>query len=239
MAKRQNVDMSANNDVVKIVASEEVTAQDGETTTGDQTTQKAPAKPKQARSKRYQDARSKVDRTKFYEPAAAIELVKELSYSKFPGSITADIVTKDQVAVDVTLPHTTGKTVRVVIADDALLADLEAGKFEFDILVTSRQFVPKLAKFARVLGPRGMMPNPKNGTITENPEAKKKELESGAMTYKTEKKQPVMHVTIGKTSMPTSDLTENLQALMDALQTKMVRVAISATMSPGIKVKIS
>jgi len=238
MSKRQNVDMSANTDVVKIVQSEDIapasaTAEDGAPAAA------APAKIKQSRSKQYQDTRSKVDRTKFYEPSSAIELVKEISYSKFAGTITADIVTKDQTSIDLTLPHSTGKTLRVVIADDAVLADISAGKIEFDILVTSRQFVPKLAKYARVLGPRGLMPNPKNGTITENPEAKKKELESGAMTYKSEKKQPVMHITIGKTDMSTSDLVENLQAVMTALQSKLVRVVISATMSPGVKVKIS
>lgn len=238
MGQKKNVDMSANTDKVKIVSSEDIAPVAA--TASDDAAQAAPA-PKAkvvARSKRYQDARSKVDRTKFYEPSAAVDLVKELSYSKFAGTITADIVTKDQTSIDLTLPNATGKTVRVAVADDALLTDLEAGKIEFDILVTSRQFVPKLAKYARVLGPRGLMPNPKNGTITENPEAKKKELESGAMTYKTEKKQPVMHISIGKTDMKTADVVANLEALMNALVNKVVRLSISATMSPSVKVKL-
>ena len=236
MAKRQNVDMSANNDVVKIVASEE-----GSEVTQTDAAQPAaaPKKVRQGRSQRYQAARSKVDRTKFYDPSTAVELVKELSYSKFPGTVSVDVLTKDIMSVDLTLPHATGKSIRVAIVDDAVLEALQAGKIEFDVLVTARQFVPKLAKFAKVLGPRGLMPNPKNGTITENPEGKKAELESGKMTFKTEKKQPVMHITLGKTSMKTAELAENLEAVLTALTGKVVRAAVSATMSPGVKVKIS
>ncbi|MBP7774267.1 hypothetical protein KA078_00605 [Candidatus Woesebacteria bacterium] len=235
MSKKRNVDMSTNDDVVKVVQNTEVeeTAQ----TTEEQSTKKSK---KIGRSKRYAKVRSQIDRTKFYAPLAAIELVKKLSYSSFAGTITADIVAKDtNVQADLTLPHSTGKTVKVAIADDELLKEIEKGTISFDILVSSRQFVPKLAKFAKILGPRGLMPNPKNGTITENPEAKKKELEGGKMTVKTEKKQPIMHITLGKTNMESQDLADNLSALMTALQGRILRVTVSATMSPGVKVEIS
>lgn len=234
MSKKRNVDMSTNDDVVKVVQGTET---EGTAQTEEQSTKKSK---KVGRSKRYSKVRSQVDRTKFYAPLAAIELVKKLSYSSFPGTITADMVAKDtNVQTDITLPHSTGKTVKVAIADDELLKEIEAGTISFDILVSSRQFVPKLAKFAKILGPRGLMPNPKNGTITENPEAKKKELEGGKMTVKTEKKQPIMHITLGKTNMESQDLADNLIALMTALQGRILRVTISATMSPGVKVELS
>lgn len=240
MAKKRNVDMSASEDTVKVVKVAEETS---EATTEETSDQSQAAKKKAARagrSKRYAKARSLVDRTKFYDVFAAVEMIKKLSYSKFPGTVTADILVKDtNVSADITLPHSTGKTVKVAIVDDAVLKEIEAGVISFDILVSTRQFVPKLAKFAKILGPRGLMPNPKNGTITENPEAKKKELEAGKMTLKTEKKQPIMHITLGKTDMDTQALVENLTALMTALTGRMIRVTVSATMSPGVKVQIS
>ncbi len=183
--------------------------------------------------------RSQVDKTKLYDPFAAINLQK-LSYSKFDGTITADLLVQELGnQVNLTFPHSTGKTVKVAIASDAVIADIEAGKVEFDVLISSPEFIPKLAKHARVLGPKGLMPNPKNGTITKQPEEKKKELEAGQITLKTEKKQPVMHVSIGKVSMDTKDLVENVQALIEALGNKLLKMTLSASMSPGVKVKIN
>lgn len=236
MAKRQDVDMSANDDVVKIVAATDAPADEAGT---EETATKKAKKTGPARSKKYSAVRSNVDRTKFYDAFAAIELVKRLSYSKFEGTITADLLVKEGTTqVELTLPHSTGKVLRVAIASDELIKEIEAGTINFDVLVASRQFVPKLAKLAKILGPKGLMPNPKNGTITENPEAKKKELEGGKVTFKAEKKQPVMHVTIGKTKMETQALVENLNALLKALENKVIRATVSATMSPGVKVKI-
>lgn len=237
MSKRQDVDMSANEDKVKIVlATETPTAEAG-------TEETAPKKAKKtgpARSKKYAAVRSQVDKTKLYDPFAAIELIKRLSYSKFEGTITADLVVKEGTTqVELTLPHSTGKKIRVVIASEEVVKEIESGVINFDILVSSRQFVPKIAKLARILGPKGMMPNPKNGTITDNPEAKKKELEAGKMIFKAEKKQPVMHITIGKTSMDTQALVENINAISAALDIKLIRMAVSATMSPGVKVKFA
>lgn len=236
MAKKRNVDMSTNEDVVKVVQNTDVE----ETVQAEEETKTTKKSTRVGRSKRYAKVRSQVDRTKFYAPLAAIELVKKLSYSKFPGTLTVDVLVKDtNVQADITLPHSTGKTVRVAIVDDELLKEIESGVINFDILVCSRQFVPKLAKFAKTLGPRGLMPNPKNGTITENPEAKKKELEGGKMTIKTEKKQPIMHITLGKTDMEAQALAENLTAIMAVLTGRIIRATVSATMSPGIKVQIA
>jgi len=191
------------------------------------------------RSQKYTMVRSQVDKTKTYDAFAAIELVKKLSYTKFDGTITADALLKDEgISINIRFPHSTGKTIRVAIASDELITQIEAGTIEFDVLVTSPQFMPKLARLARVLGPKGLMPNPKNGTITDNPERKQQELEGGQITLKSEKKMPLMHVNLGKVSMGTKELVENLNTLNDALKGRMVRLSVAASMSPSIKVQL-
>ncbi len=253
MGTKRNVDMSTSTDKVKIVVNPdeqvaEATATDNaeisestETATeGDQADQKASKKKEsKGRSRKYAIVRSQVDKTKLYDAFAAVELIKKLSYSKFEGTITADAVAREVgVSADLTFPHSTGKSVRAVIVDDAVLAEIEAGVLNFDVLIAEPRFVPKLAKFAKVLGPKGLMPNPKNGTITPKPEVKKKELEGGKITVKTEKKQAVMHIVIGKTSMETKALVENLQTLITAVGFNLVKLSISASMSPSVKVKL-
>jgi len=139
-------------------------------------------------------------------------------------------------SADLSLPHSAGKLVKVVIANDKVLADIEKGEIDFDILLATPELMPKLAKLARILGPKGLMPNPKNGTLTPKPEIKKKELEAGAFTLKTEKKAPLMHLVIGKVSMDDKQLKENLVAVIKALKNKIVKLAIAPSMGPAIKV---
>lgn len=195
------------------------------------------AKVIKVRGYKYQAVRSKLDKSKILEPAVAIELVKKMSYSKFTGSLEVHVQTKEiGTSVNITLPHSTGKTVRVAIASEEVIAAVEAGKIDFDVLVSTPQFMGKLARLAKVLGPKGLMPNPKNGTLTDNPERKAKELAGGAMTLKTEKKAPLMHLSLGKLSMDSKDLTENLNALLKALRGKADKMWICATMSPSVKV---
>jgi len=252
MGSKRNVDMSSNTDKVKIIAStdgsESITSDAqpdvqaempvGEAAASEAVVKNA-VKASRKRGKKYTTARSNVDKTKLYDPFAAIELLKRLSISKFDGTVTADLVVKEVgIQVDVTYPHLTGQTLKVAIATDELLEQIAAGTIDFDILLSEPNMVPKLAKYARVLGPRGLMPNPKNGTITPNPERRKTELEKGATTVKTERKQPVMHATIGKVSMETKDLVENLTALIEAVNTRLIKASITATMSPSVKVKI-
>jgi large subunit ribosomal protein L1 len=197
------------------------------------------AKVIKVRGAKYQAVRAKLDKSQILEPKAAVELVKKMSYSKFAGALEVHVITKEVgTSVTVTLPHSTGKTVRVAIASDEVLAEVEAGKVDFDVLVSTPQFMGKLAKLARILGPKGLMPNPKNGTLTDNPERKAKELSGGALTVKTEKKAPLMHLSIGKLSMDSKDLTENLVALLKALRGKIDKVTICATMSPSVKVMV-
>jgi len=191
------------------------------------------------RGKRYVTNRSMVDRTIDYPLAEAIDLVTKTSYSKFAGTITADLVVReigDQGTL--TFPHSTGKTIKVEVASDETLAKLEKGVIDFDILLTEPTFVPKLAKYARILGPKGLMPNPKNGTITAQPAKRKKELEAGAVTIKSERKAPLCHVIIGNTKMSKSELLANAETLLTTLKGRVLKITLSATMGPGVKVKV-
>ncbi len=199
----------------------------------------APAKRSRVRGKKYVEARSMVDRTQVYPITQAIELLKTTSYAKFGGTVSAHLNLKRELKpVDVTFPHSTGKEVRVAIASDAILADLAEGKVEFDVLLTTPELMPKLAKFARLLGPKGLMPNPKTGTVTSDPEAKKAQLQGGAATLRGEKKAPLMHVRLGKVSQPSEELVANLQALLAALPpNSILKLTIASSMSPGIKVQ--
>jgi large subunit ribosomal protein L1 len=262
MGSKRNVNMSDNTDKIKVLSTEETPSEEvkepltddvsadtkskgDEKPKTDDSDKKEVVKPapklkKRTRSKKYLSGRSMVDRTKEYDTFAAIELIKKLSHTKFDATITADIncsTVGEQATV--TLPHSAGKSIRVAIADDKLLAKIEKGEMEFDVLLASPSLMPKLAKLARVLGPKGLMPNPKNGTITDKPEAKKKELEKGGTTIKTERKTPVAHIVVGKMSMDTKQLVENINALIDALSNKAEKLTLSATMTPGVKVKLS
>jgi len=204
-----------------------------------ETTPAVKTKAVKTRSRKYRIVRAKIDRTKLLTPTAAVTLIKKLSYAKFGGSLEAHIEVKELgTSATVTLPHSTGKTIRVAIASDELLAQIEAGQIEFDVLVSTPQFMGKLAKLARVLGPKGLMPNPKNGTLTDNPERKAKELAGGALTIKTEKKAPLIHLALGKLSLETVALTENLETLLKALRGKVKKIAICATMSPSLKILV-
>jgi large subunit ribosomal protein L1 len=192
------------------------------------------------RGKRYVSAKAYVDRTKTYPANEAIALAKKTHYAKFPGSLEVNLVMRGEgTNVDVTFPFATGRSVKVAIVTDELLKEVEQGKISFTKLIAHPSMMPKLSKLARVLGPKGLMPNPKDGTLTPDPEKRKKELESGAVTVKAEKKAPLLHTVIGKLSQPEKELEENLAALLKAFAPgKVVKCSISATMGPGIKVKI-
>jgi large subunit ribosomal protein L1 len=196
------------------------------------------AKPKKIRSKKYQAIRAKIDQTHTYEPTAAIDLVKKLSYTKFAGTITAHLTVREiGISKELTLPHSTGQSRKIEIASDELLKKIEAGQIDFDVLIASPEFMPKITKYAPMLGPKGLMPNPKNGTLTSNPEKRQQELQAGSIVLKTESKAPLIHVSIGKTDMETKQLIENLLALILAFKGRVKKVVISATMSPGVKVE--
>lgn len=192
------------------------------------------------RSKKYVAARSRVDRTNTYPLEDAVNLLKQTSYSKFDGTITAHLnLLREINPVEVTFPHSTGKSIRVQVVNDEVLAKIADENIDFDVLLATPAMMPKLAKYARFLGPRGLMPNPKNGTVTNDPEAKKSSLEAGSIIIRPEKKSNLMHVRIGKVSQAETELVANIQVLVKAVNpTNIEKITLAATMSPGIKVQL-
>lgn len=197
-------------------------------------------------SKRYQEVSKLVDKTKLYSLSDAISLIKKTSTTKFDGTVElhinlnrASLGDKPEYRGSVSLPHGTGKQVRVAIADDKILEEVAAGKINFDILVATPSMMPKLAKVARILGPKGLMPNPKNGTVTENPEKRVKELSQGQVNFKTEPEQPIIHLSVGKVSFPEEHLIDNVKAVLSTISgNKIVKATLSSSMGPGIKLSL-
>jgi len=201
------------------------------------------------RSKKYQEAAKLVDKTKTYSLSDAIDLMKKTSYTKFDGTVEIHLNLNPTVLGEkkekkdfrgsVTLPHGTGKQVRVVAADDAVLKEIEAGNINFDILVSHPSMMPKLAKVARVLGPKGLMPNPKTGTVTEDVEKRIKELSHGQVNFKTEPENAIVHLIVGKVSFENEKLLANINAIYDVIgRNKILKATIAATMGPGITIQI-
>jgi len=197
-------------------------------------------RPKKTRGRRWQEARKKVDLQKIYSLSEAIKILKEVSISRFDGSVDAHLVVKKVgLKGEVEFPHPTGKQQKIRIANEGLLKDLEKGEIDFTLLIATPQMMPKLAKYAKILGPRGLMPNPKAETITDKPEELAKKL-TGKTGWKTEPKAPLVHTTIGKVSQPEKELKENFKALLSAIGKQNIKKAVLApTMGPGIKIKIT
>jgi len=167
-------------------------------------------------------------------------LVKSTSYSGFDGTISAHLnLTKEINPVEVSFPHSTGKNIRVAIVDEEVLDKIAKEEIDFDVLLAKPAMMPKLTRYARFLGPRGLMPNPKNGTVTSDPEAKKASLLAGAVVIRAEKKAPLLHVRIGKVSQPENELQANLEALIKAINpVNIAKITLAATMGPGVKVQL-
>ena len=222
-----------------------------------------------AKGKRYEDAAKRFDREQFYPPNEAVELAKDLSSAKFDETIElavrlgvdprkADQIVRGTVA----LPAGTGKDVRVAVfaageaaaearaagadlvgADD-LAAEIEKGMLDFDVAIATPDLMPMVGKLGRVLGPRGLMPNPKTGTVTTNVGQAVTEFKGGKVEYRTDRHGNV-HVPLGKASFPIESLLTNYGAVLDELQRakpasakgKYLRhIAVSSTMGPGIKI---
>lgn len=216
------------------------------------------------RSKKYQEASKNLDKTQSYSVTEAVELAKKLSYSKFTGTLEAHINTRvSNLRGLVTLPYASGKkltilafgpstTLRtiddIIPGDDNTIEEIIKGKVNFDLVVTTPEWMPKLAKIARILGPRGLMPNPKNGTITtdlkkavEGFQAGKTEYEQGSkILYRTEAKAQVIHLGLGKLDQPTEELAANVTTLLQTLgKSRVKKVSISPTIGPSVKLDLS
>jgi len=192
------------------------------------------------RSKRCQKVAKLVDPVKVYKLEEAVELVKKTSGVSFDESVEVHMnVTEKGVKTSLTFPYFTGKKRKVAICDEKVLAQIEKGNLDFDVLLAKPDNMAKLAKFAKILGPKGLMPNPKQGTITADPEKTKKEIEGGKQEIKTEEKAALIHTVIGKVSQSKGELLENLSALIDAVDpNKIEKMVLTSTMGPGIKVEV-
>lgn len=191
-------------------------------------------------SKSYQKAMGALDRSKKYKLADALSLLEKLIRSKFDETVELHINTIETgISGNITLPHGTGKQIRVAIADDDILAKVANGKIEFDILLAKPEMMPKLARVAKILGPKGLMPNPKNATLVKDPEKAALEFKKGQINFRTELKAPIMHLIVGKMSFGNKKLAENIQALIEAIKKEKIRnITLKSTMSPGIKLEI-
>ena len=221
------------------------------------------------RGKKYVEAAKAIDRTALYDPAEAIALAKKVAAAKFDETIEAHIRTgcdgrhaDQQIRGAVVLPHGTGKKVRVLVfaknakADEALAAGAEyvGGEelipkiqnenwFEFDVVVATPDMMGVVGRLGRVLGPKGLMPNPKAGTVTMDVTKAVQDIKAGKIEYRLDKTN-IIHVPIGKASFTEEQLADNFQTLMGAIVKAkpsalkgqyLKSVTIAPTMGPGIK----
>jgi large subunit ribosomal protein L1 len=224
-----------------------------------------------AHGKKYDEAAKLVDRERIYSPLEAVELAKQTTYVAFDASIEAhlrlgvDPRHADQmVRGTVVLPHGTGKIVRVVVfaqgekAQEALRAGadevggedlvkkIEAGWLEFDVAIATPDSMGLVGKLGKILGRRGLMPNPKAGTITFDVERAVKEVKGGRVEFRVDK-TAIVHAPVGKSSFEPADLVDNLAALVDAINRAkptgakgqyLKGLTIASTMGPGIRVDV-
>ena len=222
------------------------------------------------RGKKYVEAAKLVDRTVQYDPAEAIDLVKKTAVAKFDETIEAHIRlgvdgrhADQQVRGAVVLPHGTGKKVRVLVfAKGDKVAEAEAagadyvggeelipkiqneGWFEFDVVVATPDMMGVVGRLGRVLGPKGLMPNPKAGTVTMDVTKAVYDIKAGKIEYRLDKAN-IIHCPVGKASFTAEQLNDNFNTLMDAIVKAkpasakgqyMKSVTITSTMGPGVKV---
>ena len=206
------------------------------------------------RSAKYKQAAEKVEKSKRYPLTEAIDAAKASSYSKFDGSLEIHLGTSvKNIRGLVSLPFASGKKLKILafgkgaensgadlVGDDAKLNEIIRGvTSSFDVIVTTAEWMPKLARAAKILGPRGLMPSPKNGTITEDLKKAVTEIQSGKVEYKTEKAAQVIHLPIGKVSQPTDQVSANIKILFNAIgKTKVKKVTIAPSMGMGVKVDV-
>jgi large subunit ribosomal protein L1 len=220
-------------------------------------------------SKRLQAIKNRIDRTRAYPVMEALQLVKETATAKFDESVDVavnlgiDARKSDQmVRGSVVLPKGTGKTVRVavfaqganaeaakaagadIVGFDDLAADVKAGKMDFDVVIATPDAMRVVGQLGQILGPRGLMPNPKVGTVTPNVSEAVRNAKAGQVQYRTDK-AGIVHCTIGRASFAADDLKVNLQALVEALQKAkptaskgvyLKKMSVSSTMGVGIRV---
>ncbi len=222
--------------------------------------------------KKYLQAAQKIDRMRLYEPQEAIELVKETAYASFDGSVDIHIRlgvdprhADQQVRGAVRLPHGLGKKITVlvfaagegariaeeagadyVISDDEGLKKIQQGWTDFDVTIAVPEMMGKVGRLGRILGPRGLMPNPKTGTVVPEDDLPRVigESKAGRVEYRVDKTAN-LHIPIGRVSFPVDKLLENMAAVMEAIKkarpattkgTYIRKVTLVASMGPGVKI---
>lgn len=219
--------------------------------------------------KRYREAREKIDREHYYSPEEALELVKDSGRAAFDETVELAVRlgvnpkhADQQVRGSVVLPHGTGKSVRVlvfakgekmreaeaagadVVGGDELAEKIQGGWLDFDIAVATPDMMGTVGKLGRILGPRGLMPNPKSGTITFDLQRTIEEIKAGKVEFRTEKAGNI-HLPIGKISFTPEQLLQNYYTVLEALvkakppaaKGQYIRtVTVSSTMGPGIRI---
>lgn len=196
------------------------------------------------RSAKYLKTTQDFDKTKVYKLPDALEWVKKTSYAKFDASVELHlrlVRKKSQLPlrVMVELPHGSGKKLKIVLLDQAKIdAILKTKKIDFDVALATPDMMPKIARIAKILGPKGKMPNPKSGTVTTDPQKTIKEMEGGKIEVK-EENNGLVHQVIGKVSWDDEKLLENISKIMAQVpRSQISSITLSATMGPGVKVKL-
>ncbi len=223
------------------------------------------------KGKKYTEALSKIDNSKAYPLTEAVDLVKSISFEKFDASIELAFnlnldprKAEQNLRGALVLPHGTGKTKRVLVfakgekakeaeeagadfvGDDDLVEKIKGGWFDFDVVIATPDMMATLGKIGRLLGPKGLMPNPKTGTVTMDVAKTVTESKGGKITYRVDKFGNIQAV-VGKVSFDTNKLVENISAVIDVIKrikpstvkgVYMKNIAIASTMGPGVKVEI-
>ena len=222
------------------------------------------------RGKKYQEAAKLIDKTKIYSLKDAIDLAIKSNPAKFDASVEiharlgVDPRQADQnIRTTLVLPNGNGKSVKVAVfapidicktakaagadiaEDEEFLKQLDKGIIDFDVLISTPQYMPKLGKYARLLGPKGLMPNPKAGTVTMDVEKAVKESKAGKIEYRVDK-QAIVHIGVGKVSFGTDKLIQNAEAFFNSLKAQkpaslkgsyVKSVFITTTMGPSIQIE--
>ena len=194
------------------------------------------------RSNKYKNLAKQVDRNKLYSVKEAIDILNKLAKSTKMKTVELHLNTRETgLRGELKLPHSTGKEVKIAIFNDELAEKINAGKIDFDMLLCTPADMPKIARFAKILGPKGLMPNPKSGTVTEHPEKRAAELASGGtLPYKTEAKFPIIHLNLGPITQKEEDLVDNINEALKSINITKIKTAyISCTQTPSVKLSFS
>ncbi len=222
----------------KIATNDTVIASNSEAIPAVETKKASKAK---SRSRKYKAMVKQLKKDQLYAIEDGIKLLAELSKATKLKTVELHVNTRETgIKGELKLPHSTGKVVKIAIFSDKVATEINTGKIDFDILLATPADMPKLAKFARVLGPKGVMPNPRSGTITDNPEKRAEELSSGGtLPYKTEAKFPIIHLNLGSINQDKSDLADNVaEALKGIGLGKIKNAYLSCTHTPSVKLSI-